>query len=527
MATRRLPRALLHPGAICVVAALSVLIPLSDADWRTASHHGFFHHAIVYQIFAHGVPPENPLFAGEPLRYYYGLHIALAAVMRLVPLDPSWLFALVNLVAVVLFLLVVDRLARLVDRDPAVRACAGLLALTGLDPFTRGWLAAGFKSMGWPIERRAFPWHKFVTINAGQVGAVIAALALVLLARSLGRRANRWESAALCGLTAAAAWVYPYAWVVIVAWAGIAVLERLARRRPLRAAAALAAAVVFGSILAAPYLRALASGRASAMQQAGSITALLRHGAVLLPMLGVAGILVLAGWKEMRSSWRRNAELAPLLLAWGLAAAGIFFAARLFDRTEYKFLLFGMTPLAVLLAPALRSALRAHPLLACTLVAVLVWPIGAKSSRALAWNASEPASSAGRYLRASGAEENALYLWIATSTPPAATFIDLRRTIPVFARRSLFVALDEPAVTLHAVTGAPLAAVERRRALAEALVGERTAPAPGIAALLRREAGGRDVYVVARTAEARQRLMGIDAFERVYAAENAAVFVLR
>jgi hypothetical protein len=527
MATRRLQRTLLHPGAMCVAAALSVIVPLLDADWRAASHHGFFHHAVVYQIFEHGVPPENPLFAGEPLRYYYGLHLLLAAVMRVVPLAPQWLFAFVNVGAVVVFILAVDQLARYIDRDPVVRACACLLALTGLDPLTRGWVAAGVKSMGWPIERRAFPWHKFMTVNAGQVGAVIAALALLLLVRFLGRRPARWELVAFAGLTASAAWVYPYAWVVIVGWVGVAAFERLVRRRPFEAAAALGAGVVVGSILAAPYLRALASGRASELQQAKGITVFLRHGAVLLPMLGIAGILVLAGRREMRSSWRRNAELAPLLLAWGFAAAGLFFAARLFDRTEYKFLLFSMTPFAVLLAPALRSALRTRPLLGVVLVGVLVWPIATKSAQALAWRASDPASSAGRYLRAARADENALCEWILASTPPEATFIDLRRTIPVFARRSLFVALDEPAVTLHAVTGAPLAAVERRRALAKALIGEGDASVGDVGARLRQETAGRPLYVVARTAEARGRLMEIGDFERVYAAESAAVFALR
>jgi hypothetical protein len=102
-------RAALVPAlAIAAVALLPALL----RPWIRVRADSWFHAAVVAEIEAFGVPPQDPYFAGLPLQYMWAFHALLAGVRRLVPLSPFDLMAAVNAVALVATLLAAAALAR-------------------------------------------------------------------------------------------------------------------------------------------------------------------------------------------------------------------------------------------------------------------------------------------------------------------------------------------------------------------------------------------------------------------------------
>src|SRR5271165_1329649 len=97
---------LLHRNApMGTFLVLLLVVPLGllqlSSNVRIHSWHTLSHSSIVYQIERGGVRPENPLMAGEPLRYYFGEHWLMAELLRIVPLAPTTLFALFNIAAAI------------------------------------------------------------------------------------------------------------------------------------------------------------------------------------------------------------------------------------------------------------------------------------------------------------------------------------------------------------------------------------------------------------------------------------------
>ena len=73
---------------LAVLLAVPLALIQLCASVRITGWHNLMHSSFIYQIERGGGVPENPLMAGEPLRYYYGQHWLLAQVMRVVPLAP-------------------------------------------------------------------------------------------------------------------------------------------------------------------------------------------------------------------------------------------------------------------------------------------------------------------------------------------------------------------------------------------------------------------------------------------------------
>jgi hypothetical protein len=102
-------RAALVPAlAITAVALLPALL----RPWIRVRADSWFHAAVVAEIEAFGVPPQDPYFAGLPLQYMWAFHALLAALRRVLPLSTFDLMVGVNAVALVATLLAAAALAR-------------------------------------------------------------------------------------------------------------------------------------------------------------------------------------------------------------------------------------------------------------------------------------------------------------------------------------------------------------------------------------------------------------------------------
>lgn len=134
------PRLGLPAIALALLATALVVWPLATSNRVRTSIHGMLHSAILFGALEGGVPPTNPFFAGEPLRYYWTWHLAVAAPVELSGADPTIVFAAGNGAACLVFALLLGHLALYLGtrylgaKGPRVAALGVLLGLVSLNP---------------------------------------------------------------------------------------------------------------------------------------------------------------------------------------------------------------------------------------------------------------------------------------------------------------------------------------------------------------------------------------------------------
>lgn len=340
-------------GAWLTVLLLTacVALPLSQSNRVRTSVHGMLHASMLYSAIDRGVPPENPFFAGETLRYYWTWHAGIAAVCCLGDVDPTIAFAVSNVVALIAFLALLGRVGR--ELSPA-RGVAGLSVL------------CGFLCLN-PLGAYLFA-HK----RAGLKGyATLAELATgtdpIFHLQALAAGHDERVSACLTKFQNVSSFPHAFA-LLIAAWLLIA---RLLRTRDL-SDAGLAALAIAGCITLSP-IAGITGGLA----------------------LGLAAATILA--LSFRETWR-HAHIGAFA-AGGALLAGLIVAAPFvvlcgagggegksigFDPTAQKLtsLLKNVGPVLLLALPAMIGALRrrtpASALLALStlpllFMAVVVW----------------------------------------------------------------------------------------------------------------------------------------------------------
>jgi hypothetical protein len=351
-------------------AAIVAVLFASNPHLATRSD-GWFHAAVVEQIAARGLPPEDPAFAGLPLLYFWGYHLWAALWLATAPAVAVWTpLVAFNVAAAAALVRGVDAIAvRLGTAGPARGLAAGL-ALAGAVP--GAWLI--------PVSRAAFGETRGVAgfaidFEAGASSALRAlapgtlhpslafvgekyllptpfALGLALFAAAVAwwieaaRTPRRAPLAALALIAGSALFLHTVVGFTLVllaaVWGGWALArgDRAARGGVLGVGAALAAAL----LVHAPYLLAIAGAKRGQLGPGWSAPALVSMawaGAAVVP----AGLAWL--WAAARSDARARDVLA-IALALAVLALGL----RLPENNQSKFL----SLLFVLLsAPAARA----------------------------------------------------------------------------------------------------------------------------------------------------------------------------
>src|SRR5258706_12220603 len=72
-----------RPGMLLLALTILFCVYFGNPLHRVYSSHGFWHHAIVYEILNGQFPPQDPLAAVERLLYPWGMHFVAAGVSRL------------------------------------------------------------------------------------------------------------------------------------------------------------------------------------------------------------------------------------------------------------------------------------------------------------------------------------------------------------------------------------------------------------------------------------------------------------
>lgn len=132
-------------GWLGYVLSLELRNPRLVASW-----HGFLHTAIANRFPGPEWTPENPFFAGEPLRYYWVFHRIAAAVGDVSHLDPLTALRLLTLTGLVLLVITAALLGRRLYGSAGAGILIGYLALVGLNPLGPG-IAGARHLKGMPL----------------------------------------------------------------------------------------------------------------------------------------------------------------------------------------------------------------------------------------------------------------------------------------------------------------------------------------------------------------------------------------
>ncbi len=541
-------------GGRRVLFALALLLPLGayalSPEHRVYSYHGFLHLSIVYQILEGGLPPANPILAGEALRYMWGPHALVAWLAAALEVSPAWLFALQNLLALAVAILALQAAGRRLFGDAETAALGVAVTLFGFS-FVQLARQLG-PGLAWIESQGMPPVEKFTNLNALPPGLACYALFLYGLVRVLAPAGDerlgvslRWLGAAVFG----AAFFYPLQWLMLgLGGAAAAALlwlrEPALRPRILRAAGAAA----LGSLLALPYLWAVSSAESAPLLLPADARHVMVYTANLALLALPAAALLAYGREPLRQLARRRSAVLLALAALALpnALVSIFLSGAVSPGVEYKFRMASYLPLGLLAGVGLQRLGRRRPLGALLLLAALLTPPLSDLRAKASWRGGlDPFVENGVHLEHAEPAQAELYAWIAKHTGARAAFVDRWLAIPVFARRPLLIGLDsrasragrgrgfhdgwliDPQQTLLEVIGGARPEIERRdRAARAVLAGRQLGTAAGELRALARRAGIEALYVVAREPGSAAQLAAHPAFAQVFANDAAALFRL-
>lgn len=112
----------------------SILGLVASSPRLLAAFHGFLHSGVATRFPSPTLVPENPYFAGEPLRYYWFYHWVGSLVSRGLGLDQIHAFQFIALASLTLLVVTGALIGRHLYRSTAAGLMVGYLALVGMNP---------------------------------------------------------------------------------------------------------------------------------------------------------------------------------------------------------------------------------------------------------------------------------------------------------------------------------------------------------------------------------------------------------
>jgi hypothetical protein len=432
-------------GGVLMMVAVFLLNPV--VVYRTP--HSFLHASISYQILNGEVPPGDPLVAGYPVRYPWGVHLLAACLSRILKVTPFVSFAILNVAAMAAVILLIFRISRLMIRDRLANSLSVFIAVIAISPpyvwiLNRLALDVAVETQGVPALK------KFLNVNPMPVGLVFLLLFVYCLIVFLERKPRLMPVAGMTVGALGCGFFYAPFLPGILAGAGGVCLAAFIRRgpvfpevRPARAAAALGVAVLCAVALF-PYLRLIGGGVAETAEILNSryiVINIIKYLIIVLPIL----VVVAVGGGV---SGLGKAGPAGIVL-WTFVAANAFcyFAFHLPLDNEHKFMLVSTLILGIIGGISFAGALRKYNRLA-VLAVIIVFAVPGISLVYSKMSEREqfpyvPAPG-GINLDPIEPKQQDLYAWIRENTATGGVFIDTEIDLPVCGRRKLFVPARRP-----------------------------------------------------------------------------------
>lgn len=451
-----------------VACAVFVALPALANAWILVRSDTWIHAALVREIERHGLPPQDPRFAGLPLNYVWIFNLFIALCDGLRGQDPFHFMAIFNVAGMVAWIGIAWQLAWMVWRRE--REARGVLVLLTLGLNAGAWLlwplrlvrALRGEVTGWaevqrqvanvklgstdvlyvlhaPFAWMVNSWDKWTIGTALGYAYVLMAAYLWSFARWATARDPRWLATA--ALTAAGM-LFVHGVVglsVIPVSLGALALAALVRPHApwlpdVRQLSAFAGATLLGAAAAAPYTLAISRGWDAS--ESGLRHHYLQFGWqmpwTLLTSLAVVFALIPAALRRVREE---RAGFATWLALWSFGMLLFSLVVHLPEGNESKFVMQLLLPLAALAGAGLPEALaRLRSRLGAVLHAVLVGVLFViPSILFLAGYVADPARHTEPALNPRPGEE-ALYRWIRTTSPGGAVFTDHRSRDLVMVR---------------------------------------------------------------------------------------------
>ncbi|HEY2775246.1 MAG TPA: hypothetical protein VGK20_14455 [Candidatus Binatia bacterium] len=534
-------------GAILV--SLMAVVALASTQFDLVGWHGFMHGSPMLRMLDGGpVPPEDPLFAGQALRYPWIDQWLMASIGRACGIAPHVLEIAFETMLFGAFLAAIAALASTVTSETGTVALAVVLGAFGISIFHEGLLRdALLRAFPWlSLETRVVPLDKFASISAmpaGYVAAVASAVASWRLACGDEAVVRRLAVVAVCTLVAA--FFHPLSLIGLVLYQGVVVALLLAGIAPIARnitrAVAIVVAVSLPFFVALPYLHSVAASSSSDGWTGITLAPWLLGAkafdlAIFLTPLAAVAYVSRRRLRAMLDGGNR----ALLILAASIVVMALaYLVVRFPGRNEYKFLLFASAPGAVLLAIGLRELLDRHFAVGFALLFALLLP-GARVLGYRPWfQVVDPCRVDGLYLRSLDADADALFQFIATSTPADSVFLAPDLRIPPLARRSLYVAIEAPwsgrdgwgllrsqLMQWH-VRRKDEEMIRRQRLATAVVTADWTTGAPDrVVAAIKADVPGRPLFAHVRDTAAAARLDGMTGFMLVFRNAAGSVYAL-
>jgi hypothetical protein len=543
------PRVLAQ-APVALVSFVYVVNPV----YRVFSFHGFYHVPIVYGLMNGDFPPHDPFFAGSRLLYPW-VYECLAAMMSWAAgVIPPTSFAVINVVALALCVRQTLRIARLLGFDDTSACLAVWLAFFGTTPLNIGPAADLLNPyLPFPMEFRGTPP---LVIFTTPTGATVA-IAFFLLAIEVTIRAaceeppDRRRTLVIILLSlVATGLVYPLMYLALAAGIVIAAGAFWRRGRShSRLAAGMIAIVSTATVVVLPYFLLIGRGKAPGERLAlvstfpGALAGFESYLTTVLP----AALLVFSQRSRVSESFRPGRWPFLVLLSFFVGASAVFVLLHAPQATQYKSRILASVALGVLCVGALRAVYDRRPMVCLLILSVLFIPLGSVVllTTGTDWKPTDRWLEKGWELVHADPAQQGLYDWILRETKRRDIFIDSYLTVPVFARRALYCAVDirreqipgarphdgfgfPPAVWFSEVFGYPKEQIDQRAVIVYAIYSATERPlAQGAFEALRKQALDVDLYVIARDPPTKAKLSADARFEWAFANDAATVFRLR
>jgi hypothetical protein len=432
--------------AVLGVLAIPILvIPLLHPAFRISGHHAYFHWSIAYGLLNGHLPPEDPLMAGQPLRYPWLYHLAAAGLTKALQIAPTNIFYALNVAVFAGSTAVAWSIGRRLSDNPMTPALAALLSTTGMAPLHGGpWRQALTHLPKIDLDPRISSLHKYLEPSGNPLGILVfLAFLLVLLRASRSERISLWNLGGLAALTLAAALLYPPTILSVVGGTGVWLAVRLigGKKAVWIPMMQIAAAVSAGCLLSLPYLLTMRSPNGP------SFVVTLRPGLVAANVISVAAAVglpfALLLWERRRSAVATRSPEWWLIASFAVFSLGMAIFTKWYNAGQYKFLLSGCIAVALLTAAPLAAFLAAKPLpalLACLLFAIPSTTYMATFSNH--WPVVDQLEDRGMALHHADPDEDEIQTWVREKTPIDSVVVDTALTAPVLAQRPLFIGTD-------------------------------------------------------------------------------------
>jgi hypothetical protein len=529
-----------RPWALYVLAILPVvLVYLLVPNQRVYGNHGLMHLSFVYSVM-NGIPPESPVMAGEPLLYFWAHHLLVGNVSALFQISASNAFAIINVLSLLMTLHFLARTANHLTSDRAGQLFAVFVSI----------FAVSFIE----LNRRSIPvLEKFSNVNSMPLGIAFFALFLYCCCRVAVVPTDRERELntiypLLCLSIVGEGLFYPLVFLGVVACSATVGLMLIIRHGMLylRRIVASGICVAIGGGVVVPYLLAIGAHKApeAAMSMHGIGAAAYNLFELAVTLVPVGAI---AYWQRdaLRTEVRSIREGIWVLFTVVFTTAVMYALIDVPTDAGYKYFMLSCIAFGLVAGPGLGRLFVEKPRVAFAAATLLLIPMSAdlltKGYTKWQWGLANNYVEDGQLLRHANAEEDKLYAWITTNTGRDAIFIDSVVTIPVFARRSLYIAPHNrpprpdkrPAdgwtdtdVLLEKVLGYAPELIRSRRTLVAEVYAD-TELSGAAKDELRQIGSRRQLFIVARDRQTIGKLKDLSLLSAVYEGTAATVFKVR